>query len=217
MSRFLNEREAECLLSEYGIPMAKSQVAMCPKEAESIAKDMEFPVVMKILSADIPHKTEAGCVFLKVEEGQVGDTFEKISQNASVYAPEAVIDGVLIQETARNGLEVIVGMKRDPQFGPVLMVGLGGIYVEVMKDISLRLLPVTREEARRMLRETKLYQMIAGARGKQYDEEALVDTLLKVSKMVLDRPSIEALDMNPLFLYEVGEGVKGVDALIQIT
>lgn len=217
MSRYLNELEAGSLLSEYDISMARSRAASSAEEAESIAKELEFPVVMKILSADIQHKTDAGCVFLNVEKAQVKDIFEKIYKNASEYAPDAVIEGVLIQEMAKKGLEAIVGMKRDPQFGPVLMVGLGGIYVEVIKDVALRLLPVDRKEVQRMLRETRLYQMIAGARGTRYDEEALVDTLLKVSEMVLDRPSIEAVDINPLFLYEVGEGVKGVDALIQIT
>lgn len=217
MSRFLNELDAKNLLSEYGIPMAMSKVAGSQEEAVRIAGEMEFPVVMKILSSDIQHKTEAGCVYLGVGEKDVGKTYEEIMENAAAYKADAAIDGVLIQEMAKEGLEVIVGMKKDPQFGPVLMAGSGGIYVEVFQDIALRLLPVDEKEAVRMIKETKLYQIIRGARGTEYDMDALVSCLLKVSELAVDQPSIEEIDINPLFLYEKGQGAKGVDALIKIT
>ncbi|EEG75615.1 acetate--CoA ligase family protein [[Clostridium] hylemonae] len=217
MSRFLNELDAKNLLSEYGVPMAKSMVAGTKEEAVRAAEELEFPVVMKILSADIQHKTEAGCVCLGVEKEEVEETYEKILENARSYKADAAVDGVLIQEMAAQGLEVIVGMKKDPQFGPVLMTGSGGIYVEVFQDIALRLLPVDRKEAVRMIKETKLYQIIRGARRTEYDLDALVDSLLKVSELAVDQPSIEEIDINPLFLYEKGKGAKGVDALIKIT
>lgn len=216
MSRFLNESDAKNLLSEYGVPMAKSRVARTKEETKKVINGMEFPVVMKVLSADIQHKTEAGCVFLGVERDKVDEIFDKICNNARSYAPDAVIDGILIQEMADSSLEVIVGMKKDPQFGPVLMVGLGGIYVEVIQDISLRLLPADREEVQRMLTETRLYKIIKGARGTKYDEKALIDALMSVSKVALEEPSVEEIDINPLFLYEEGKGAKGVDALIRM-
>lgn len=216
MSKYFNELEAKNLLSVYGIPMAKSGVAKTKEEAKSLAATWEFPIVMKVLSADIQHKTEAGCVFLKVEKTQVEDVYEKILCNAKRYASEAVIDGVLLQEMADSGLEVIVGMKRDPQFGPVLMVGMGGIYVEVINDVALRLLPVNREEISRMLEETKLCRIIRGARGTLYDEEVLIEILLRISDLAMKEQNVEEIDINPLFLYEKGKGAKGVDALMKV-
>lgn len=217
MSKFLNELEAKNLLAEYGVPMAKSFLAVEENEAAELAKRLEFPVVMKVLSADIPHKTEAGCVFVGVkDEGEARETFRRILQNAETYDPQAKLDGVLIQEMAPEGLEVIVGMKKDPQFGPVVMAGTGGIYVEVFRDIALRLLPISRKDAKAMIAETKLGAIIKGARGTKYDEEALIDALLRVSEAVAADPSIQEIDINPLFLYEQGRGAKGVDALIKM-
>lgn len=217
MSGFLNELEAKELLSAYGIPMASSQLAKTKEEAGKMAKETGFPVVVKVLSADIQHKTDAGCVFIGVKTQEEAESvFETILEHAHTYNPKAVIDGVLIQEMAPVGLEVIVGMKKDPQFGPVILVGSGGIYVEVFQDVSMRLVPLTPQDAKEMLRETKLYQMIQGARGTVYDEAILVDILLKVSELLRQRPDIEELDINPLFLYEKGKGAKGVDALIRL-
>lgn len=216
MSQFLNELEARNLLFEHGVSMVKSISVTSKAEVQAAASKMQFPIVMKILSADIQHKTEACCVYLKVEKKNTEQVYEQILKNAAVYDANAKLDGVLMQEMAKPGLEVILGMKKDPQFGPVLMVGTGGIYVEVFKDVSLRLLPLTRQEIRRMLRETKLYQIIQGARGMQYDEDALIDNLERVAALVKERPDIEEIDINPLFLYEKGNGAKGVDALIRI-
>ncbi len=216
MSRFLNELDAKELLSSYDVPMAKSKVAATEETAAVIADEMDFPIVMKVLSADIQHKTEAGCVFLGVEKEQVEDTFHRILKNAGEYVPDARVDGVLMQEQADRGLEVIVGMKRDPQLGPILMTGLGGIYVEIFKDVALRLIPLTRDEVVRMLEETKLCRIIRGARGTVYDEETLVDILLKIAVLTMEREEVEEIDINPLFLYEKGKGAKGVDALIKV-
>lgn len=216
MSWFLNELDARNLLAKYGVPMAKSAVSHSEEEAEALAQSMDFPVVMKILSSHIIHKTEAGCVFLGVENAeQVRKVYRKILENAKAYDKNATIDGVLIQEMAAKGLEVIVGMKHDPQFGPVIMVGTGGIYVEIFQDVALRLLPITRRDAEDMIAETKLSKILDGARGTVYDKESLIDVLLKLSDAALANPDIQEVDINPLFLYEKGKGVKGVDALIR--
>lgn len=217
MSRFLNELEARDLLSEYDIPMAKSFLVKAKADLTGLKEQMDFPVVMKILSSDIQHKTEAGCVFVGVGEEDTEKVYEQILENAKSYDSQAKVDGVLIQELAAKGLEVIVGMNQDPQFGPVIMVGTGGIYVEVINDVAMRLMPLSRDEARRMLAETKLSKIIRGARGTEYDEEELIGILLKISKLVQERPDIEEIDINPLFLYDKGKGAKGVDALIKIT
>lgn len=215
MSRFLNELDANKLLSSYGVPMAKSFVCKEAKEVEAVVKEIEFPIVMKILSADILHKTEAGCVFVGVKDVEEAiKTFDAIIKNAKAYKADAAIDGILLQEMAQKGAEVIIGMKKDPQFGPVIMVGSGGIYVEVFKDIALRLAPITRRDAEEMLAETKMNKIIQGARGVVYDKETLLDILLKVSKLVEENGAIEEIDINPLFLYE--KGAKGVDALIKM-
>ncbi|HWQ78288.1 MAG TPA: acetate--CoA ligase family protein [Anaerovoracaceae bacterium] len=218
MSRFLNELEASRLLSEAGIDMAGCRVAAGVSEAEAIAETIGFPVVMKVLSADIQHKTDAGCVFIGVENKQdVVKTYETIMGNAKKHAPAAHIDGVLIQEMAASGLEIIAGLKRDPQFGPVILVGMGGIYVEVFHDVSMRLIPVSRDDIEEMLKETKVIKLIEGARGKVYDKAALIDALLRLSELAVKRTDIEEIDINPLFLYEEGKGLKGVDALIRIS
>jgi acyl-CoA synthetase (NDP forming) len=210
--------EASELLSSHGIPMAKSFLCRTPDEAAEKANLLEFPVVMKILSPDILHKTDAGCVFLDLKSGEELETvFHKIMKNAKKYKPDARIDGVLIQEMAEKGLELIVGMKRDPQFGPLILFGSGGIFVEVYKDVAMRLLPIEKREAARMLREIKLYQVIAGSRGTVFDEEAILDALIKVSDLIAKHPEIEELDINPLFVYEKGKGVRGVDALVKVS
>lgn len=215
MNRNLNEWDAARLLNKHGIPMVKSAVSHSEEDAKSKAQAMNFPVVMKILSSDILHKTEAGCVITGITNPkQVEEAYHKILKNAESYRKDAVVEGVLVQEMAEKGLEVIVGMKHDPQFGPVLLAGTGGIYVEVFEDISLRLLPITRREAKAMLEETRLIKIIRGARGTVYDEDALIDILLRLSDMVLMNPLIREIDVNPLFLYEQGKGAKGVDALI---
>lgn len=217
MSRFLNELDANKLLSGYGIPMAKSFLCKDTEAAAEKAKQLKFPVVMKILSSDILHKTDAGCVFAGVKnEEELKLAFQKILENAKSYKPDVDIDGVLIQEMADKGLEMIVGMKLDPQFGPTIMVGSGGIYVEIYKDVALRLLPINRADAEKMLGEVEINKVLRGLRGTVYDSEAVIDVLLKVSELVVENPGIEEIDINPLFVYEKGRGVKGVDALIKL-
>jgi acyl-CoA synthetase (NDP forming) len=216
MSGYLNELDANKLLSGYKIPMAKSLLCKDEEDAVKAAIELGYPVVMKILSSDILHKTDAGCVFVGVKNGrELRAAFQTILANAKAYKADADIDGILLQEMAEKGLEMIVGMKLDPQFGPVIMAGNGGIYVEVYKDVTLRLLPIGRQDAEKMLKETKIHKIIGGMRGTVYDEEAVIDVLLKVSKLVMENPDIEEIDINPLFIYEKGLGAKGVDALIK--
>jgi len=221
MSKFLNELEANKMLSSYKIPMIKSIACKTKEETVIEAKKMRFPLAMKILSPHIQHKTDAGCVFLNVSSTkEVEENYEKIINNAKSYDKNARIDGVLLQEMATEGLEVIIGMKKDPQFGPVAMVGMGGIYVEVFNDISLRLIPIKKDDAEEMIRETKLYKIIQGARGIKYDMECLVNVILKLSEMVEKQGEIQEIDINPFFLYEEGKGGKGgkgVDALIKLS
>ncbi|MDP3388080.1 MAG: acetate--CoA ligase family protein, partial [Eubacteriales bacterium] len=206
------------LLSSHGISMIGNKVCSVLEDVEKTIAGMDFPLVMKVLSPDIQHKTDAGCVYLNIKNiEEAKEKFGLILQNAKKYDSQAQIDGVLIQEMAEKGLEIIVGMKRDPQFGPIIMAGMGGIYVEVFKDISFRLLPLSRYDADEMIKETKLYQIIKGARGISYDFEELKNTILQVSHLVEKNEHIEEIDINPFFLYEAGKGGKGVDALIKLS
>lgn len=218
MKNFLNELEANKLLSSRDIPMAISKLCKTAEEAISTAEEIGYPVVMKVLSSDILHKTEAGCVFIGVKNREEAEEiYNKIIKNANKYNPKAKINGVLVQEMAKKGLELIIGMKKDPQFGPVIMFGLGGIYVEVFKDIALRLLPLDEKEIVEMIKETKVYEIIQGARGTKYDIDTVVDTIAKISKLVQENSNIDEIDINPFFLYEKGKKGKGVDALVKVS
>jgi len=215
MNRFMNELEAGQLLSAVGVHMVKSCLCQTVEEAEAHAAELPFPIVMKVLSSDILHKTDASCVYIGVADtAEMIETWHLIMKNAKSYAPQAMIEGILLQEMAPKGLEVIVGMKRDPQFGPVLLAGLGGIYVEIYNDVSMRLIPVSRTDVENMFRETSLDQILNGARGRTYDREALIEVFLHISDYLTEHPEIIELEINPLFVYEQHKGVMGVDALI---
>lgn len=214
----LNEYQASQIMDYCGIKMAKSIVCKNYEELLKAEESLKYPVVLKILSSDILHKTDAGCVKIDIKTKEdLRESYNEVMENARNFNPSASIDGVLVQEMVEQGLELIIGMKKDSQFGPVVMFGLGGIYVEVFQDIALRLLPVDRFDAVEMIKETKIYQVIKGARGKEYDFEAVVDTLLKISDLVEQNEEIEEIDLNPFFLYEKGKGGKAVDALISLS
>ncbi|MGJ0845653.1 acetate--CoA ligase family protein [Tissierella praeacuta] len=215
--RNLNELEANQLLSSIGISMAKTVLCTSSDETLKVAEEIGFPVVLKILSPDILHKTEAGCV--KVGIGNNDDLvkgYEEIINNAKNYNPHANIKGVILQKMLPKGLELIFGISKDPQFGYTIMFGMGGIYVEVYQDIALRLVPINKEEALKMIDETKISKILKGARGKQYDINEVVDILLKLSDLVVNRPEIEEVDINPFILYEKGVAGSGADALITL-
>ncbi|MCL6610293.1 MAG: acetate--CoA ligase family protein [Peptococcaceae bacterium] len=213
----LSESAAKAVLAKYGIPVTREALAASADEAVNQARKIGYPVVLKVDSPDIAHKTEAGALKLNLkDDGEVREAFDEIMANARAYKPEARINGVSVQEMLPEGTEVIIGVTRDPVFGPVIMFGLGGIFVEVLKDVSFRVAPVSPGDARDMVREIKGYAMLEGVRGKPpADVEAIADVILKVSDLVTDyRDSIEELDINPLVVYPAG--VKAADALLVV-
>ncbi|VVO46031.1 Protein lysine acetyltransferase Pka [Pseudomonas fluorescens] len=212
----LTEFEAKKVLDAYGIGVTQEALATDAGAASRIACAMHLPVVMKIQSADIPHKTEAGGVRVGVQGAvAVEAAFDEIIGNARAYAPDAVLDGVLVQEMVSGATELILGINNDPLFGPAVMVGFGGIFAEVMKDVSFRLAPITRSEAQAMVRELRSFPMLDGARGRpKADLNAVIDTLMRLSAMAIDlREVVQEFDINPLFVLKAGEGVRAGDAL----
>ena len=211
----LAEYEAKEILKDCGIAITRESLATSAAMAVRMARAVGYPVALKIQSPQIPHKTEADGIRLNVRsDAQVRAAFKEIIGNARKFNPEANIHGVLVQEMAGDGLEVIIGTTRDPVFGHVVMFGLGGIFVEALKDVSLRVAPVSRGDAKEMIREIRGYSMLQGMRGRPpVDFQALTDVILRVSKLVSDYgDAIEELDINPLLVFE--KGVKALDALI---
>lgn len=215
----LTEREGKELLKLYGIPVTSEKLATTPEEALSLARSIGYPVALKVESSDIAHKTEANVIKLGVHnDEELQDAYREILGNAKKYNPAAKIAGVLVQEMVGAGTEVIVGMTKDPQIGPAILFGLGGIFVEVMKDVSLKTLPISRHDAEDMIREIKAFRLLNGYRGKPpADLEVLSDILLKVAQMSLDlEQHISELDINPIIVFEKGKGAKAVDALMTV-
>jgi len=213
----LNEFESKKLISLYGIPITHEKLATSVEDAKKIAKEIGYPVVLKGMSHDITHKTEAGIVALNIsDEVKLEKCYMEILGNAKKYNPKADIQGVLVQEMVKEGTEVIVGMSKDPQFGPIIMFGLGGTFVEVLKDVSFRVPPITHRDAEEMIKEIKAYKILEGVRGKKtVDIESIIDTIMKLSKLSLSlKDSIAELDINPLIVFEKGKGTKAVDALV---
>ncbi|MEK3853911.1 acetate--CoA ligase family protein [Cytobacillus sp. FSL H8-0458] len=211
----LSEFEASEVLEAYGIPTAKKALAVTAEEAVLHANQIGYPVVMKIDSKDIPHKTEANGIRLQIQNDQeVLQAYTDILQSAKNYNPDAMISGISVHEMLPKGTEVIVGVTKDPAFGPVIMFGLGGIFVETFKDISFRAAPLSRQDAAEMIEEIKANAILKGARGKAAaDIDAIIDVLLKVSELIQDSDGlIEELDINPMIVYE--NGIKAADALI---
>ncbi len=213
----LNEFESKRLLSLFDIPIARERLATTPEEAKKLARELGYPVALKVMSHDIPHKTEAGILALNLrEEAELVSSYSRILENAKRYNPKATLQGVLVQEMVAGGTEVIVGMSQDPQFGPLIMFGLGGISVEVLKDVSFRVPPLARLDAEEMIKEVKAYRILEGIRGKKMaDIDAVVDVILKVSDLSLAmKDSVSELDINPLMVFEKGKGAKAIDALV---
>ncbi len=209
----IGDAEARDILEAYRIRIPASKLCPTADEAVQFAEETGYPVVMKIASPDILHKTDIGGVRLNIENaGEVRDSFDLLTLRASRYMPDAEIWGCLVQQQVRGGKEVIAGMNRDPQFGPLVMFGLGGIYVEVLKDVSFRVAPFSRREANEMMREIRSFNLLRGVRGQApSDLEAIADTLLKVSQLVTDFPEIVEMDINPLIVFEQGRGTMGID------
>ena len=212
----LGELNGTDLLECYGFHVLPTKLAKNEAEAAGIASDMTFPVVMKIVSPQILHKSDAGGVMVGLKnEEEVKRAFGLIVDRASKFNPNAVIDGVLVQKMALPGTETILGMNRYPKFGPLLMFGLGGIYVEVFADVVFRLAPIGRNEARRMIHEIKGTKLFEGFRGRpKSDLEAIERALVRLSDLVVNHPEIREMDINPLMIHEQGKGATAADCRI---
>jgi len=211
---YLLEPEAKMVCMEYGIPVTRFKVAGTAEEAVKFAEGIGYPIVLKIVSPDVIHKFDVGGVVLNLKSpSEVKDAYQNILKNIKKHKPDAKILGVLVQEMAPTSTEVIVGATKDPQFGPALMFGLGGIFVEVLKDVTFRIAPITESDARQMITEVKAYPILKGYRGQPpADIDAIVNILLNTSKLVMDHQEIKELDLNPIMVYE--KGAKTVDARI---
>ncbi len=210
----LTEIEAKQLLKSAGISVVDTRLAKSKAEAIAIAKEIGMPVVMKIASSDVIHKSDAGGVKLGLKTvTQVGKAYDDIMKSIKAAFPNAKIDGVSVQSMARQGVEVIIGMSKDAQFGPVLMFGLGGVLVEILKDVSFRIVPLVKRDAREMIHEIKGFPLLQGYRGSEpVDIENLENMLLKVSEFIEKTPEIKELDLNPIFAYK--DGAMAVDARV---
>ena len=210
----LLETEAKTICMEYAIPVTKFKLAKNESEAAEFAEELGFPVVLKIVSPDIIHKSDAGGVMVNLKSNvEVQDAYRKILENAKKYKATAKIAGVLVQEMAPQSTEVIIGAIKDPQFGQTLMFGLGGIFVELLKDVTFRVAPITREDAHEMVTEVKAYPLLKGYRNTPpADIDAIINILLSTSKLIMDYPEIKELDLNPIMAY--ADGAKTVDARI---
>jgi len=212
--KYLLETEAKAVCMEYDIPVTKFKLAKNEAEAVKFADAIGYPVVLKIVSPDIIHKSDVGGVLVGLKNaGGVRKGYNLIMKNVKKHNEKAGIVGILVQEMAPPSTEVIVGMTKDPQFGPALMFGLGGIFVEVLKDVTFRIAPITEEEACEMISEVKAYPLLKGYRGMPpADIDAIVQILLSTSKLVMEHDEIKELDLNPIIVYR--KGAKTVDARI---
>jgi acetyltransferase len=217
--RLLYSFEAQRIMDAVGIANPESNIARSLEEAIKFAGDIGYPVVMKVVSRDIVHKSDAGGVALDIDNvEEVADAYEAIMQNCRRFKADAQIEGIEVSQQVSPGVETIVGARRDLSFGPIVMFGLGGIYVEVMKDIAFRAFPLSRGEANRMISEIKTYPLLLGVRGeKRKDIDMLADAVLRVGTIIKKFPEISDIEINPLVAYEYGQGVKAVDVRILLS
>jgi acetyltransferase len=212
----LSEFQCKRILKSYGIPVTREALADSAQQAVDLARELGAPVALKVQSGQILHKTEADAIRLDLgSDDEVRSAYDEIMANASRFAPGAEIEGVLVQEMTKGGVEVIIGTTRDPVFGHVIMFGLGGIFVEALRDVSFRVAPVSRGDAEEMIEEIRGRAILRGARGREpADLEAIVEAILSVSRLVTERgDEIEELDINPFAVFS--RGAKAVDALVR--
>ncbi|MEM2868267.1 MAG: acetate--CoA ligase family protein [Candidatus Bathyarchaeia archaeon] len=213
----LFESEAKDLCAQYNIPVPNYRVALTPEEAIKTAREIGYPIAMKILSKDIIHKSDAGCVVLGVSNDEdVEKAFRLIVNNAVKFNPNAEIKGVLIEEMLPKGIEVAIGAIRDAEFGPTIMFGLGGVFIEVMRDVTFRVAPITRSEAEEMIKDIKGYKILEGYRGQEpADIESILKMILGVSRLIVENDEISQLDLNPVIVWK--KGGKVADAKIMLS
>ena len=210
----IGDSEARQILTAYGLQIPRSEIAATPDEAVEIANQIGYPVVLKIASPDILHKTDVGGVKVGLSNAeQLRDAYELMVYRAHRYLPQAHLWGCLVQQMVpAGGQEILVGMNRDPQFGPLVTFGLGGIYVETLKDVTFRIAPFSVQSAEKMLTEIRARAILDGVRGEPpVDKAAIVDTLLRIGQLVQDFPEILELDINPLMVYPQGQGAIAID------
>lgn len=222
-NRFLNkrsgsltERESKLLLSNYGIPTTQEFLATTIEEAIQFAYQISFPVALKVESPDITHKSDINALKLNIfSENELVAAYDEIMENVKRYKPSSKIQGILVQEMVPKGTEVIIGMTQDVQFGPTIMFGLGGVFVEVLKDVSFRVAPLRVKDAEEMVKEIKGFKILEGVRGEpKSDTSAIIDILLRMSSLSIDlKDYISEVDINPIVVFKEGDGAKAVDAL----
>jgi acetate---CoA ligase (ADP-forming) len=210
----IDEAQAKQFLAAAGVPFVDERIARTREEAVAAATAIDFPVVLKVLSADIAHKSEAGGVVLDLRDaGAVASAYDAMMARVRERTPSARIGGALVARMIEGGVETVIGTKRDPIFGPVVMFGLGGVYVEALQDVTLRLAPVNRDTAKDMIRAIKGYPLLAGARGRPpADLDALADTLVALSCFAAVHPEVASAEINPFIA--LADGGVAVDALI---
>jgi acyl-CoA synthetase (NDP forming) len=210
----LTEVESKQLLHDAGINVTQSRLARTADEAVAIAEELGFPIVLKVVSGDIAHKSDVGGVELGLGDASaVRAAYDRMMANVKQAAPNASVDGVSVQQQAKQGTEVIIGTTTDPQFGPVMMFGLGGIMVEVLKDVAFRIVPLEPRDAKQIVREIKGYPVLEGVRGQAgADVDALERMILQVSEFAASHPEVAELDLNPVFAYP--DGAIAVDARV---
>jgi acyl-CoA synthetase (NDP forming) len=206
------------ILKAYGISTVKTAFVQTEEEAIKAAEEIGYPLVLKVISPQISHKSDVGGIRLSLQNGdEVRAAYREMIESIPKKRPDAFLEGVQMQQMLSGGKEVIIGMIRDPTFGPMLMFGLGGVYVEILKDVRFAIAPVNEDEAREMVTEIKTYPLLTGARGaKPSDIDALVDTILRVSRLVCDFPEIEEFEINPLMVLEKGKGALAVDMRLKL-
>ena len=215
----VGEIKGKDILSAYGFKIPAGSLAINPEEAIEIAERIGFPVALKIASPNILHKTDMGGIQLNLTNSEeVEDAYDLMMLKIAKRAPEAQIDGIYVEQMVPRGLEVIMGMNRDPQFGPMLMFGLGGIFIEVLKDVAFHLAPITESEAIQMLKSTRSYTMLENRRDKQgIDINAIAAGLQRISQLATDFPQIIEIDINPFIVGDVGTEPVVADVHLTLT
>jgi len=216
---FLLADEAKELMKVVGVTMPRSKVARNLDEAVRYSNEIGYPLVMKVVSRDIIHKSDAGGVALDLEnEEEIIDAYQAIMTSCRAHDPNARIEGVEVCEMVKKGVETIIGARQDNNFGPVIMFGMGGIYVEVLKDVSFRSVPITRTEITRMIKETKAYPLLLGVRGEEKkDIDGVIDTIIRLGSLISTCREITDIEINPLIAYDQGKGVKALDVRVLLS